>query len=171
MTAYPPPNPPQGSPQFGASQAGPGHTSGASYPGQPYPGQPYPGAPQGYAYPGVPTPEERSMAVLAHLSMIIASLLSAGTLAIVGPLVMWLIYKDRSPFVRQAAAGAFNFSIWTAVATWISIILMITIVGAVVGVPLWIFVVVVSIVFPIIGAVRANRGEAYDYPLTPSILR
>ncbi len=50
---------------------------------------------------GRTSPEE--LLAAAHASCF-AMALSAGWLSFVGPLVMWLIYKDRSPFVRQAAA-------------------------------------------------------------------
>ncbi|MBW8732612.1 MAG: DUF4870 domain-containing protein, partial [Terrabacter sp.] len=61
--------------------------------------------------------EDRTVAILAHLSAIIAAVVSAGWLSILGPLVVWFVYKDKSLFVRQAAAGAFNFNltIWVAV--------------------------------------------------------
>lgn len=150
-------------------------------PNDPSHGSPYPQDVPGGRPPYAPTyghgaaletgPNDRPMAVLAHLSTLIAAILSAGSLAIVGPLIMWLIYKDRSPFVRQASAGAFNFSVWLVVLGVAGWVLTATIIGAVVGVPLLILSWVLSIVFPIIGAVRANRGETYRYPLTPEFLR
>ena len=58
-----------------------------------------------------PNSEERSMALIAHLSTIAALIISAGWLSFVGPLVVWFLYKDKSQFARQSAAGAFNFNL------------------------------------------------------------
>ena len=46
------------------------------------------------------------MAILAHLAAVIAMVVSAGWLTFVGPLIVWFIYKDKSRFVRNAAAGS-----------------------------------------------------------------
>lgn len=115
--------------------------------------------------------EERSMAIIAHLSAPVAFVLSAGLLSFVGPLIVWAIYKDRSPGVRRAAAGAFNFNL----ATWLLIIvgwvLFFTVIGLPLALVLWLVVFVVAAVCHVIGAVRASRGEAYDYPFQIPVLR
>ena len=53
------------------------------------------------------SPGSRIAAILAHLSAPIAALLSAGSLSLLGPLVVWLVMK-RDPYARSAAAGAFR---------------------------------------------------------------
>ncbi len=66
--------------------------------------------------------DERSLAVLAHLSAIIAMVVSAGWLSFAGPLLVWLLFRHRSDFVRRSAAGAFNFNLWAwviSVVAWI----------------------------------------------------
>lgn len=110
------------------------------------------------------------MALVAHLSTLIAMVLSAGWLSFVGPLVVWLLYKDKSAFVRSSAAGAFNFNLgmWLmAIIGWICIF---TFIGIIVGVPLLIFSAIAQVVCHIIGAVKANRGELYRYPFQLRIL-
>src|SRR4029450_4211843 len=68
--------------------------------------------PYGPTYSRVPaTGEEKTASILAHLSAITAAILTAGWLSFVGPLIIWAIYKNRSPLVRQAAAGSFNFNV------------------------------------------------------------
>ena len=47
----------------------------------------------------------RLAAILAHLSAPIAALLSAGSLSLLGPLIVWLV-KKNDPYARRAAAGA-----------------------------------------------------------------
>ncbi len=115
--------------------------------------------------------DERSMALVAHLSTIVALIVSAGWLSFVGPLVVWLIYKDRSDFVRRSAAGAFNFNIGLWLLSLLGWLCVITLIGAVIGIPILIFAAIAQIIFHIIGAMRANKGEVYNYPFQVRILR
>lgn len=119
---------------------------------------------------GPATSDEQSMAMLAHLSTIVALVVSAGWLSFVGPLIVWGLYKDRSPYVRQAAAGAFNFNIamWLVmVAGWIATL---TIIGAIIGIPMIIVACLLQVIYHVLGAVRANRGEAFSYPFQLRLL-
>ncbi|WP_270887689.1 DUF4870 domain-containing protein [Pedococcus sp. 5OH_020] len=118
----------------------------------------------------LPSAEERTASILAHLSAIIAAVVSAGWLSIVGPLIVWALYKDRSPLARQAAAGAFNFNlaIWAAfIVGWICLFTIILIPVAVV---LWIVAGLTALVCHIQGAVKANRNEPYRYPFEIRVL-
>lgn len=131
----------------------------------------HPGAHQ----PGPPSPggsgEDRTMMVLAHLSAPIAAVVSLGSLTILGPLLIWLAYRNRSPQVRQAAAGAFNFNLLFWVLYLVSWLLIFTVVGALVGIPLLIIIFVVSAVMHLVGAVRASQGRAFRYPFQLPVLR
>lgn len=152
---------------YGAAPGAPyGTPAGAGHPG--------PGAPTAPTAPNAPNAPvestERSMAMLAHLSMIVGLLLSAGWLTFVGPLVLWFMYKDRSPFVRQAAAGAFNFSIATCVASIAVWIFAISLIGIPVAIVLAVVVGVVTILFPILGAMKADKGQPYRYPVQIPVL-
>lgn len=128
-----------------------------------------PGDPSGG--PARPSGDDRTIAVLAHLSPVIAMVLSAGWLAFLGPLIVWLVWRERGYLVRNAAASAFNFNITVWVATIVGWILFITLIGIPLAIVLWIAAAVLQVVFSIIGAVRASRGEAYRYPLQVPILR
>src|SRR3954447_23218734 len=111
------------------------------------------GAPPQY----VPTPEERSWGLLAHLSSLIASLL--GGLSFLGPLIVWLVKKDQSPFVADQAKEALNFQIAATIAIYISALSVLIGVGVIL-VPV---VVIGAIVYSIIGAIEANKGVTYRY--------
>lgn len=105
------------------------------------------------------------MALLAHLSTLVAMVVSAGWLSFVGPLILWALHKDKSSFVRASAAGAFNFnlSMWAlSIIGWICVI---TLILLPIGLILLLVSAVGQIVFHIIGAMRANRGELYRYPM------
>lgn len=110
------------------------------------------------------------MALVAHLSTLVALVVSAGWLSFLGPLVLWFLYKDKSPFVRRCAAGAFNFNIGMTVMAIVGWLCVFTIIGAIVGIPLLIISAVAQIVCHIIGAVKANNGEVYNYPFQIRLL-
>lgn len=134
----------------------------------PYSDHPYPQAPSTPAVSG----EERTMMLLAHLSAPASMLLSVGWLPFLGPLLVWLFYKDRSGAVRTAAAGAFNFNIGLTVAsvlTWISVIVTLGI-GFLWAIPIWIVLFIAQIWVHLKAALAANRGEVYTYPFQVRIL-
>lgn len=114
--------------------------------------------------------DDKTIAVLAHLSPIIALVLTAGWLSWLGPLLVWLIWRDRSPLVRTAAATSFNFNVTIWIAIVIGWILAFTIVLLPVSLLLWFVPGILQIVYSIIGAVRASRGEPFNYPAQIPIL-
>jgi uncharacterized Tic20 family protein len=102
--------------------------------------------------------DERLWATLSHVGALLVGFLA--------PLVIYLVYKDRSPFIRSHAAQALNFHIMLFlgfVVTW-----MLTLV--LVGMLLLPLLVVLAITMPIVAAVAANHGETYSYPLTPQMV-
>ena len=151
--------------------------AGQQYPPQDYPRQDYqqqdypqqqaypqPGYPQ-HAYPASgPAPlspaDERTWAIAAHLSPFLASFVG---LPFLGPLVIYLVFRDRGPFVRHHAAQALNFQIIVMIALVVFGLLSL----ALIGIPFLIATGVAAIVFQIIAAVEANNGKWYRYPLTP----
>ncbi|QGF25276.1 DUF4870 domain-containing protein [Raineyella fluvialis] len=115
--------------------------------------------------------EERSVAALAHLSAIIAMVLSAGWLSFVGPLIVWFLYKDRSPYVRNAAAGSFNFNVWAWVMSVVAWIMAFTVILLPFAVILWVIAGFLTLWCHIRGALKATRGEVYRYPASIGLLQ
>jgi uncharacterized protein len=115
------------------------------------------------------SPGSRIAAILAHLSAPIAALLSAGSLSLLGPLVVWLVMK-HDPYARRAAAGAFNFNLAFWLLYLVSWVLIFTVIGAVIGIPLIIVLFVVSAWCHIKGAVRAANDRPYSYPFQIRVL-
>ena len=111
--------------------------------------------------PYLPTQDERTWAMLAHLSPLVASLIG---LPFVGPLVVWLMKKDESPFVGDQAREALNFQIAVLIA-----ILICT--ATCVGVILLPIVGIGAIVYEILAAVEANKGVYYRYPYTLRLIK
>ncbi len=111
--------------------------------------------------PNGTTADERTMAMLAHLLGLVATFL--------GPLIIYLIKKDESRFVRDQAAEALNFAISVAIYSFAYIIVSFILLFVIVGIFLFIalpFLALGVIVLHIVAAVAANRGEYYRYPLT-----
>jgi uncharacterized Tic20 family protein len=116
-----------------------------------------------------PSASSRIGAILAHLSAPIAALVSAGSLSLLGPLIVWLAQKNE-PFARRAAAGAFNFNLSFWLLYLISWLLIFTVVGAVIGIPLIIVLFLVSAWCHVKGAIRAANDQPYDYPFQIRVL-
>jgi uncharacterized Tic20 family protein len=117
-----------------------------------------------------PTSEERTWAILGHLAALIAAVVSAGWLSFVGPLIIWVLYKDRSPFVRQAAASSFNFNLAVWAAIVVGWILFFTIILIPLAIIVWAVALVAALVFHVRAAMAANRGQLYRYPWAITVL-
>lgn len=98
--------------------------------------------------------DARTMSLLAHIG--------GPVVGFVAPLVIFLIYKDRDGFVRYNSLEALNFQIFLAIAYVVSMITMLVGVGFLLFFAVWIC----SIVFAIQGAIAANRGQPYRYPVS-----
>ena len=84
--------------------------------------------------------------------------------------MMKLRYSPTSPYVRKAAAGAFNFSITMALVSILGWILTFTVVGAIIGIPMIIVGGLGAIVLGVVGAIKAWNGEPFTYPWQLKIL-
>jgi uncharacterized Tic20 family protein len=115
-------------------------------------------APPGYVPPdsvrALGPEEQRVWAMLCHLSYLV--------LGIVGPLVVMLTLGKRSPYVRHHAVEALNFHITIAIAVIACGLLGI----AIVGLFLLPLVLLAGLVFAIVAAVQAYRGQLSRYPVT-----
>ena len=110
--------------------------------------------------------------MFGHLSALVGAMVG-GVASFVGPLIIWLIRRDQDPFVAEHAKEALNFNIFVTVLVVASIIVSIATLGfgLLLVVPLWLVVGVLWLVFTIQGAVRANNGQPYRYPITIRFVR
>ena len=115
--------------------------------------------------------EERTWGMLSHVVGGAAMVLSGGFLGFVGSLVIYLMYKDRGPFVRAHAANSLNVQITAAIGFLVGWLLTITLIGAIIGIPILIGVFIWAVVVHVIGAVKANNGEWWTPPMTPSFIK
>ena len=119
-----------------------------------------PPPPVTYAAPLQLSPaDEKLWATLTHVGGIIFHWLA--------PLVAYLVLKDRGPFARWHTRQALNFQLTLLIGYLAGAVLSIVFIG--------IFVVlaayVLNIVFSIIAALAANRGEFYKYPVAIEFVR
>lgn len=135
----------------------------------PQPHQPYP--------PATMSPsDERMWGMFGHLSAIAAALFTVVTLSFLGPLVVFLVFKDRSAFVRGHSAEALNMTI-SLVVYEVVLAVVCTIVSVVtLGFGAGVFALLavpglVALVFAVLAAVAANRGQVYRYPLIFRLVR
>ncbi|GAA2175085.1 hypothetical protein GCM10009846_23540 [Agrococcus versicolor] len=170
-----PGQPPYGAPGQQPPYGAPGQQAPYGAPGQ----QPY-GAPQ-YGAPGQPQyaagapmspQDEKQWAMFGHLGGI-AWVIGLGWL---GPLIVYLMYKDRSAFVRQESKEALNFQIlMTIISVGGSIVVgILTVITFGIASILYLAVAaapLLGIIFGIVGGVRVNAGGSYRYPFNWRIVK
>jgi len=101
--------------------------------------------------------------MLLHLSQLLSCFsASVPFLGLIAPIVLWAIAKDKSAQVDQHGKIAMNWQISYLIYFAASTILI----GAIIGIILLPVVIVLGVVFPIIGAVKANEGTVWKYPLS-----
>jgi hypothetical protein len=108
--------------------------------------------------------DQRLWGMLAHLSGLVSAFFA---LSFIGPMVIFLVLKDRGVFVRRQAAEALNFQILIWAVLIASTVLTVVTFGLalIVVLPLGGALAIVALVFIIIAAVQANQGVDYRYPV------
>ena len=114
-------------------------------------------------------PEEKNWAVAAHLASV-AGWVGVPFGHILAPLVVWLVKKDESEFVRGQAIESLNFQISMTIYAFVAGLLAITIIGLVVAIPAFIAIIIGDIVLTVIGALAVADGRPYRYPFTIRLL-
>jgi len=105
-----------------------------------------------------PSSDEKTMALIAHLLGIFT--------CIIGPLVIFLIKKDQSEFVRLSALQALYWQIGVFVAAIVLGVVTICIGG--IGVSIC---SIAALVYGIVAVIRTNEGKLYSYPLTGKFVK
>ncbi|MEZ5097467.1 MAG: DUF4870 domain-containing protein [Nocardioides sp.] len=97
--------------------------------------------------------EERTWTALAHFGAIVLGFLA--------PLLVYLMYKDRSRWVAEQSREALNFNLSYLIYLTLAALSLIVLIGII----LLPVVIVLYYVFMIIGGVKALNGELYRFPL------
>lgn len=100
--------------------------------------------------------DDRNLAMVTHLSGFL--------LSVIVPLIVWLVHKDRpdKAYLVREAKEALNFQITVLIAYVVCRILVFILIGAFLGVLVWI----ANLAFCIIAAVKVSSEGSYRYPFT-----
>jgi uncharacterized Tic20 family protein len=111
------------------------------------------------------TPEQKQMGMFLHLSQLLNVVLPPA--GIVVPIILWQIKKDEMRALDAHGKMVVNWLISSLIYFVVSLILTIVLIG-ILGL---IALAVMSVVFPIIGGIKANNGAFWEYPLTIKFLK
>jgi hypothetical protein len=165
----PPAQPGYGQPGYGQQappQYGPPGGYGAppqqGYPGQQPYGQPVPAAPLSPA-------DEKQWAMFGHL---------AGILSVVPTAIIYLIFKDRGPFVKDQNTEALNWQI-TMIGPWVVwYVLRAVFLSSIdmwsllwITTLLWWGLAIGNAVLCVMAGMAANKGQAYRYPFALRLVK
>ncbi len=105
--------------------------------------------------------EERTWAMLAHLITLVGYVVWIGAYLV--PLVIYLVYKDKSSFVAFHALQSLFFQLAVLVVAAMLLVLSLTIMLACVTIPALIVLGVGALAYVIVAAIRAYNGELFEY--------
>lgn len=100
-----------------------------------------------------------------HLSMLLGLVIPfAGLIA---PIVIWQVKKNDLPGIDAHGKHAVNWIISGVIYCVASIMLF----WVLIGIPMFLVLMVLWIVFPIMAGIKGNNGEVWKYPLSISFLK
>ncbi|QST02858.1 DUF4870 domain-containing protein (plasmid) [Pontibacillus sp. ALD_SL1] len=112
--------------------------------------------------------DEKKYSVMLHLSQMIGLVIPMPLITLVAPLVLWLVKKEESSMINDHGREAVNFQLSLLIyGIAFMVFTIVTLgVGMVTGFILLPAYYIVTILFPILAAVKASEGKDYKYPLT-----
>ena len=125
--------------------------------------QPAPG--HVYETPGRPSLDVNVWSMYIHLSLFCGYIFPG--FGFVVPIVLWQMKKGESEIIDKHGKIVLNWILSEFIYFFVSGLLCVVLIG----IPMVIAVAVMSIVFPIIGGIKANSGEVWPYPLSINFCR
>ena len=109
---------------------------------------------------------DNQLIVLTHLSQLVTLVIGSGSLLL--PLILWLTNKDKVYAMDEHGKKIINFQISLIIYMLLCIPLILLLGLGIVG-----FVVlgIISIIFPIVNAIKASHGETPSYPFSLNIIQ
>ncbi|MGB0259709.1 MAG: DUF4870 domain-containing protein [Coraliomargarita sp.] len=101
----------------------------------------------------------RTMGMLCHLLALVQFL---GIPGVLGPLVIWLLKREEHPFIDSCGKEAVNFQLSVLIYLIVAFVMVFIVIGFFL-VPI---IMLLSIVYTVIAAIKASDGNDYQYPLT-----
>ncbi len=115
--------------------------------------------------PGLETISTNQWAVLLHLSQFAGFVVPIA--GFVAPILIWQMKKQDDPILDLHGKNIANWLISSLIYGFVSGILIFVVIGLL-GL---LVLIVLGVVFPIIGAIKANNGEVWEYPLAIRFFR
>jgi len=109
--------------------------------------------------------EDRQLLVITHLSQLLTAITGFGGLIV--PLIIWFTKKDEDYQIDTQGKKIINFQL-SLIVNFIICIPLILFFGL--GLVGFAILGVVSVLFPIINAIKASNGENPTYPLSYNII-
>jgi uncharacterized Tic20 family protein len=107
-------------------------------------------------------PEERTLAAITHLSGLAGYIIPLG--GVIVPIVIWMV-KSESRAISSIAKQAILLNVVVFVLVCVGFVLFLTVIlipAVIVG---WVVLGLGAVILPIVGAIKANDGVYYRYPV------
>ncbi len=105
--------------------------------------------------------QDRQLIVIMHLSQLVTLVIGFGSLIL--PLILWMSNKEKVYEMDEHGKNILNFQISLLIYSLICIPLIFLFGLGILG---FIVLGLISIIFPIINAIKASNGEIPKYPLS-----
>jgi uncharacterized protein len=105
--------------------------------------------------------QTRLWAMLLHLSQL-AGYFLVPLAGLIAPVVIWQLKKTELPGIDAHGKVVMNWILSALIYGMVCFALCFAFVGA----PLFMVLGILAIVFPVIGGIKANNGELWEYPLS-----
>ncbi len=102
--------------------------------------------------------ETRTWAMILHLSLLAGFVIPMAGL--IAPIIIWQIKKEEMPEIDAHGKMATNFIISMIIYSMVCVVLSFFLIG----IPLLFALAAIGVIYPIIGGVKANNGELWNYP-------
>jgi uncharacterized Tic20 family protein len=103
--------------------------------------------------------DAKNMAMLCHL---------LGLVGFIGPLMIWLIEKDKHRFVYEHGKAAMNYQV-SLIIYYIGSSILIPAFGL--GLLLMCLLIIAHIVFIIMATLKATKGQLWQYPIAIKFIK
>ena len=110
-------------------------------------------------------PEDRGMAVLTHLSGLAGYIIPGA--GVVVPIIIWMVNKEM-PLISAIARQAVYLNVGVFIAFILSGVLWITLILIPAVILFWCVLGIAAVALPIMGALKADKGVYYRYPVVGS---
>ena len=111
------------------------------------------------------TTEQKQTGMFLHLSQLLNFIVPFG--GVIAPIIIWQMNKDKTPALDAHGKMIVNWMLSALIYSVVSFVLAFVLIGFLGFIALF----VTGIVFPIVGAIKANNGEFWEYPLTIKFLK